>query len=226
MLALGDERPLTPAELADRLQLNRTVVHRLLTTLNARGFVRRHAHAYSLGPTLVQLSKGVEPDLRAASIPAMKLLAEATGETAVTHVPDGNDAVVLEQVVANRYVLRVDHEIGSRHPLTQGASGRAILARLPEAEQRRVLRATDAEDEVPRQLDAIRQMGYALSHDELQMGVHGIAAPVIGPDGVAIASVALLVPAIRAGSITSHVEALRAAAAAIAAPEGARGAAA
>lgn len=215
LLELSDHGPLSPAELARRLDLNRTVVHRLLTTLHRRGFVTRSEDGYAPGAVLVRMAERVQPELRAAATTVMADLSKAVDETVVMHIADGDDAVVLLQHVAAWHVLRVEHEIGSRHALSDGASGRALLAFLPSAAVTRVLRRHPDPDRLRRQLDQARALGYALSHDELQHGVHGLAVPVLDKPDHAIASLAIIAPSTRAAGIAQSTEELQAAAARI-----------
>jgi DNA-binding IclR family transcriptional regulator len=212
LIEVSERGPLSPAQLARALGLNRTVVHRLLTTLHQRGFVTRQDGGYGPGTVLVRLADHVQPEMRVAGRAAMGKLVEQVGETVVMHVPDGDEAVVLEQVVAQGNLVRVQHEIGSRHALAAGASGRALLAYLGDPAVQRVLRHVEHPETVKRQLDAVRQLGYALSHDELQQGVHGLAVPITGLSGSAIASMAILVPANRAGNLLEYVDELSTAA--------------
>lgn len=216
LLELTEHGPMTPAELARQLRLNRTVVHRLLTTLHMRGFVTRTEHGYAPGAILVRMAERVQPELRAAAAGIMSRLGREIGETVVMHIADGDDAMVLEQYVASQHVVRVEHEIGSRHPLVKGASGRALLAYLTPPTIERIVRKAEHPDNLRRQLEGVRQLGYALSHDELQQGVHGLAVPVLDRPDHALASLAIIVPTMRASAIAQHVEALTAAAAAVA----------
>lgn len=217
LLELSENGPMTPAELSRSLDMNRTVVHRLLATLHRRGFVTRLDNGYVSGAVLLRMAEGVQPELRACARPILTELAASVGETIVMHIPDGDEAVVLDQIVARHQVLRVEHHIGSRHPLARGASGRALLAFLPEPKITRVVAAADAPGALQEQLDAVRTLGYAMSHDELQEGVHGIAVPVLVRPGEATASIAVLAPTMRASTLPQHVNPLRQAAARIAA---------
>jgi len=203
LLAVAERGPLTPAELASTLGMNRTVVHRLLSTLHLRGFVARSADGYVPGAVLVSIADRVQPALRSTGRQVMRAVADKVGETLVLHVPDGEQAVVLEQAVPDRHIVRVEHEIGSRHPLAAGASGRAILAFSDTALIDRVRRRHTASEET---LQQVRELGYALSHDELQNGVHGLAVPVLDPSGFAVASMAMLVPVSRAAGLHEHTE--------------------
>lgn len=215
LLKVGENGPMTPAQLARALGLNRTVVHRLLATLHQRGFVTRQEAGYVPGAILVRIADRVQPELRASGRAAMLALAQEIGETAVMHIADGPDAVVLEQVVPDRNIVRVEHEIGSRHPLHEGASGRALLAFLGDATIERIVAGLDRPDGLERRLETVRQLGYALSHDELQQGVHGLAVPVRDAGDHAVASIAILVPTTRASTLPTHLDALLQASAAL-----------
>jgi IclR family KDG regulon transcriptional repressor len=208
LVTLREQGPLTAPELARALSLNRTVLHRMLTTLRLRSFVIREANTYALGPAIVRLAEGVQPRLRVAALAAMTALSRATGETVVLHIAEDDDAVVLHQVLGTAHIVRVEHQIGLRHPVTQGASGRAILSYLDSELIERVVPEGEQGESLRRQIEEVRRLGYAVSHDELQLGVAGIAAPVIDPDGVSVGSIALLVPSGRAGTLAAHTGAL------------------
>lgn len=208
LLAVCESRACTPAQLARDLQMNRTVVHRLLATLHQRGFVIRRDDGYAPGTMLLRLAKHVQPRLTTHGRIAAVQLSEAVGETVVMHIRDGDDAVVLLQAVSDQHVVRVEHEIGSRHSLLAGASGRAILAFLDPETVKRITGRAEHPDAVSRQLAGVRHLGYALSHDELQQGVHGIAAPVVNGAERALASLAVLVPTSRTGTLTQHTDSL------------------
>ncbi len=200
--------PLSAAEVARRNGINRTVAHRLLTTLHRRSYVRRVPGGYVVGPAITRLAQNVEPELIGALMPEVAGLADETGETVVAHVIDGADAIVVAQATGTRHLVRVQHEEGSRHPLTVGASGRALLAFQSANKVESI--ANGAADPVAlrRQLEAVRALGYAVSHDELQAGAHGVAAPVRDRTGIARASVALVVPTGRAGALNEYLEPL------------------
>jgi IclR family KDG regulon transcriptional repressor len=205
---LGRGEPLALPEISARLDLSKTVAHRLLVTLAARGFVLRQGSFYQPGGALLRISRALEPDLRAAAVTVMRPLSKEVGETVVLHLLDHLHAVVVDQLVGTGHVVQVSHQIGSRHPLALGASGRAILAHCDAATLGRVLGQSDSE--LASTLKEVRRTGFAISHDELQDGVHGIAVPVI--DGQhAVGSLALLAPASRAGSLLDHAPSLLAA---------------
>ena len=105
---------------------------------------------------------------------------------------------------------------GSRHALSLGASGWSILAYQPERVIEKALRKTNDPDAARRRIAETRQLGYAISHDELQLGVHGLAVPLINRDGRCDASLGILVPSSRNAGLVRFIDPLLAAAALIA----------
>ena len=204
LMAVSEHQPVTAAELCRRLSMNRTIAHRLLATLRQRGFVRRIGERYALGPAALHIAQRVEPVLRDAAVPVMRRLCAEVGETVVLQVVDGDQAVILAQVIASQHVVRVEQNLIASHSLLFGASGRVLLAFQPERVIQRVLAATaDAADAelAAEELSRIRHAGYETSHDELQWGVHALAAPVFGADGTMVAALTVLVPVGRAERI-------------------------
>jgi IclR family transcriptional regulator, KDG regulon repressor len=215
LLELAYNGTMPAGDLARQTGLNRTVLRRLLLTLERRGFVVRSDAGYSVGPVVPRLAARVEPALRAAAARPLTAAGVRTRETVVLHTVDAEDAVVLEQRVGTLHMLRVQQDVGSRHPLVLGAGGRALLAFLSEAWQARVLRTSDDPDRLQRQIDHVRAVGYAISHEEIQPGVHGLAVPVRRADGIAVASVSVIAPVTRALPLGDHLEILLDTAAAI-----------
>lgn len=153
---------LTVTELAARLEVNRTVVYRLVATLEQHRLVRRGSGArLHVGLGVLHLASAVQPLLRDNAVPVLRRLAEATGFTAHLTVADGEEALALAVVEPSWTDFHVAYRIGSRHPLAQGAAGKAIL-----------LGRQSGEGE------------FAVTEGELQPGAKGLAAPVRGVAGL------------------------------------------
>jgi len=212
--AVAELGPVTPTELARRLRMHRTVVHRSLATLHRRGFVRRGAEGYVPGVANLRIGQRVEPHLLAAARPVLERLAHDHGETFLLSVPDGGDAVQVDQAVGSRHFVSVQIARGFRHPLARGASGRAILASLGEDEVERALARAEDAGALRRQLVEIRRLGYAVSHDELSASVHGLSVPVKAR-GTVVASLGVVLPSVRAAQLLDLVSVMKRAAAAI-----------
>ena len=147
----------TPTELSGELGLSRPVVYRLLTTLMNEGFARRDTEGrVHLGFGLLVLAQAVQPLLRAAALPTLRRLAEQVGATAHLTVAEGDDGLAVAVVEPSWTNMHVAYREGSRHSLTKGAAGRAILAARGG------------------------RSDYLVTEGQLQEGARGIAAPVIG----------------------------------------------
>jgi DNA-binding IclR family transcriptional regulator len=153
---------LTITELAARIDVNRTVVYRLVSTLEQHALVRRDARGrLHVGLGVLHLASAVQPVLRDLAVPVLRELAEAVGCTAHLTVADGEEALALAVVEPSWTDFHVSYRVGSRHPLSQGAAGKAILlGRQPESEP------------------------FAVTAGELQAGARGLAAPVRGVEGL------------------------------------------
>jgi DNA-binding IclR family transcriptional regulator len=182
---VADRQGATTASLARDLAQSRSAVGRMLVTLESHGLARRTPHGWVAGLGLLALAAGVEPELRVLARIELDALAERFGETAVLTVRDGDEAVAVDQVIGRAGVLQVNYRTGTRHPLTVAASGRALLD--PGA-------------------------GVAVSEGELELGVRGAAAAVVGTGDQPIASLAVVAPAHRFPPDDEVAAALRAAA--------------
>lgn len=204
LYAFTPERPaLGVSELAAQLQLNRTTVHRLLTTLEHCGVVvqDRVTRKYRLSARVLQFSNlfaGLS-DIRAVALEPMTALRDRTGETVGLHLREGMNRVVVSQVESMQGLRMTYPMLGEQIPLHLGAPGKVILAFLPDEEvevylaQQPLLRATThSVTDVAQVRDAlrlIRQQGFAVSHQERRLGVVSIAAPIFDSRGQPIASV-------------------------------------
>ncbi|MFK0206261.1 IclR family transcriptional regulator [Agrobacterium sp. NPDC090283] len=198
--------PVSAADVARICDINRTVAHRLLTTLSQRAYIRRNVGGgYMVGPALLQLTRGMETDLRTKAKPVMQKLAVETGETVVLHGIANADAVVIDQALGQKHLVRVEHRPGSRHSLLQGASGWSMLAFQNPKYVERVLKNASDPAGARERIALTHEAGYAISYDELQLGVHGVAVPIIEARGRCEASLAILVPAARSSLLPSFV---------------------
>lgn len=198
LLAHGGWR--TGADVARELNVHRSTALRLLATLERHGLVERNERTarYRLGPRLAQLASVVtgEVDLRSVARPVCERVARDAGETATLDVLTGDDIVPIEQATASTSLVAVSW-LGRRTPVHCTASGKAILAFLPEPERQRLLLRplaglTEHTITDPVELDAefetARETGVAHTHEELELGLDAVAAPVFGADGAVVAA--------------------------------------
>jgi DNA-binding IclR family transcriptional regulator len=157
-------------ELADELDVHRAIAYRIVATLEAHGLVMRGAKGMlRLGPGLLTLAARFEPQLRDVVQPVLERLANETGASAFLSVPQGGDCVAVLVAESPTAILRVAYRIGSRHPLTRGAAGIAILSGRPE-------HPSDPDD-----VRLARANGFSVTHGQLQQGAVGVACPLHGP---------------------------------------------
>ncbi len=149
----------TISDLATAIGASRAAVYRLLVPLQERGLVRRDGSKVRLGLGLLRLAASVTPQLRLAALPALRELAEAVGATAHLTVADGEEAQAIAVIEPSWTTYHVAYRVGTRHPLSRGAAGKAIG-----------LRSEDP--------------GWLATTGELQSGASGIAAPVRGVPGL------------------------------------------
>ena len=156
----GDSTGLTVTELAGVLGVGRPVVYRLVTTLEAHHLVRRREDGRAvLALGLSRLAAAVTPVVQAEARPVLRELADAVGATAHLTIAEGEQALAIVVVEPSWTDVHVAYRSGARHPLDEGAAGRAILA------GRR------------------GRVSPVATSGELQHGAHGLAVP-LGPGAV------------------------------------------
>ncbi|HET6949519.1 MAG TPA: helix-turn-helix domain-containing protein [Acidimicrobiales bacterium] len=173
--------------LARALGISRTAAARLLATLEVHGLARRTDAGWGPGLGLLALAAGVEPLLRGLARAELEQLAARFRETAVLTVRECDDAVAVDHVVGGTRVVQIHYPTGTRHPLTAGASGRALL---------------------PGSLED----GVVFTTGELEPGVTGVAAPILDAAGRPVASLGLVAPEHRFPDRAEVAAAVRAAA--------------
>jgi IclR family transcriptional regulator, acetate operon repressor len=207
----GTAAPQTVTGLSREFGLSKATVHRMLSTLRARGYVVQDpvTAQYSFGLTAAQLvaHPAAAETLTSACTPAMRWLWRKTGETVLLAVRDGDKAVVVEKLDSTRPVLST-YPLGRLMPLHAVSSGLALLAHLPHDEVQAILAASCLVQHTPRsrvtsqavwtEIRSVRRKGYAINREGFRDGVSGVAAAVheVYPGSVA-AAIAVCVPSSR-----------------------------
>jgi IclR family transcriptional regulator, KDG regulon repressor len=192
-------------ELAQELDLAKSRVHRLLQTLIRSGYVRQDEATSRYECTLKVWELGSfvmeRIDVRPAARSCLEALAERSGETALLSVLDGFEVLYVDKI-DSPHPVRVSSLIGSRAPSYCVASGKAMLAYAPEAVLEKVFasmkqhtsRTLVSPDALRRELQAVRECGYALNWSEWREGVAGVAAPILDARRGAVAAIAIAGP--------------------------------
>jgi len=179
--------PVSVAEAATEVGIDRRVAHRLIETLVARGYLHREGiRGYRLGPTCLSLASAIS-DLRSLAQPYLEQLAEQTGETAHLVVMSGRDVVFIAGIETQK-ALRVGNRTGRLLPAHSTSVGKAWLAALSTVRVDHLLgtgallavtdRTIIDPAEFRAELDMIRARGYAASHGESEDGVGSVAMAV------------------------------------------------
>jgi DNA-binding IclR family transcriptional regulator len=175
------DRELTLAALAERTQLVKSTVLRLLASLAHFGFIRRSAAGlYSLGPEIARLNGLVASSfsLEAEVMPSLEKLVARTRETAAFHVRRDDRRVCLYRVDSPQ-VLRDHGRVGDIFPLDRGAGGRVLLA------------FSGAKGAV---YEKVRREGHAALVGDRVPDIAGISAPVFGAGGELVGAITLSLP--------------------------------
>lgn len=175
-------------EISEASGLPAPTIHRLVRTLVARSYLRQLPdRRYALGARLIPLGNTALEVFGAGSSPHLRKVVDALGETVSLATLDGDMLVYVGQV-PSPHAMRMFTELGRHvHPHCR-AGGKALLAGLLDAEVRELLRRTGMPartpntitdpDQLVSQLHEVREQGYAVEVEEMEVGVQCLAVPV------------------------------------------------
>lgn len=199
----GRDTPrLTAPEIAQKLDLPRATVFRLLHTLQHLGYLRRDADErhYALGPAL--LSRGFEYlaslDLVEVAQPVLQGLRDETGLSSHMAVRDGREIVYVLRFPARTTIASSVH-VGTRFPVHATVMGRMMICEMSDKELSELLGSGPLPrhtEQTPSSLKALKALlaedrarGYAVSQSFFEPGVSAIAAPVRDSGGRIVAAI-------------------------------------
>ena len=208
-------------DLAARSQLNISTCHHLLATLLKSGYVAKvpGRRTYALGARVLHLGQAFrrQVDLPQRAQPVLDRLNAATGEAVHLAVLQG-DQVVTVAKSEGRHAVRVETgEIGVAEAPHATATGKAMLAWLPEEKTRRILAVSGMAKFTPgtitnadaliEEMRHVRRNGFSLDREEFQPGVVCVGAAVRDHTGAVIGSISASAPAFRASE--DHIVRMR-----------------
>lgn len=181
---------LSLTEIKEAAQLNKTTAFRIISTLEADGYLERDPETKRYRPSLKVLRLGFTAvsslEFRDIARPYLRQLSQDADETVSLSVLDGMDVVYVDRV-RRQQIVGVVLGIGSRIPAQCGSMGKVMLAHLPPDElDRRLsqpLTPCTPHSIIDRaafetELAQVRQQGYALNNEELEIGLRAVAAPI------------------------------------------------
>ncbi len=197
------------SDIAELMGLHKATVHRIITTLLNWGYLERaeDGEKYRLGLKLAATGLLVVQrlDFRREALPYMRQLTETFKENCDLAVLDQGEIFGVEVVPSNQAVM-IASRIGFRMPAHCSASGKVFLAFLPDAERDRLLsrpleyhtaNTITSAEELRRQLAQVRQNGYAIDDEELEVGVRAIGVPIRNREGEVVAALSIPGPTSR-----------------------------
>jgi DNA-binding IclR family transcriptional regulator len=204
VLELFDERTseLSIVDVVSALDVHRSTASRLMATLERHGLLEQTdtPGRYRLGLGLVTLAGLVlnRFPVRALARPRLRELRDATNETAWLGMLDGDTVVYLDQASSRHVTVNVDW-VGRRQALTDGVTGRLLLAFQPPGVIDGLVReaAPGAVGLSDVELAAVRRRGHAIRVGEGDDGYSGVAVPIRDHRGAVIAAIALGGPSYR-----------------------------
>src|SRR5919108_2396984 len=208
---LSDQPTAGVTEIAEAIGVHKSTAFRLLASLEAGDLVEQTAHrgTYRLGFGVVRLATAVSDrlELTRQARPVCEALAVQVGETVNLALLRGSEVVNLEQVQGPNTITTVNW-VGRPTPPHATAGGKVLLAALSPDELEGFLteklpgftaETITQPAALRRDLARARELGYAITLEELEPGLNAVAAPVRDRTGQVVAAISVSAPAFRLG---------------------------
>jgi len=207
---ISSNSDLSLSDLAQRVDLPSSTTHRLLATLQKRGFVQfdETAQTWSIGIEAFRVGSTylAQTNLVEAARKTMRNLMEQTGETANLAICEGGDVVFISQVETHK-PIRAFFRPGSRSHMHASGIGKALLADMRPQEVEKIVRLKGLPDFTSKtfteieslftELEATRKRGWSYDDEERYIGMRCIAASVRNEHGEVIAGISISGPTVR-----------------------------
>lgn len=197
-------------ELANKTDLNKSSVFRILATLLKHGFIEQDLETkkYRLGYQYLELSAKLldSIDIRKEAMPFLRQLEEKTNEVIHLVIYSQKEAVYIEKLEGNE-TLRMHSQVGKRVPMHCTSAGKTILAYLPKEKVMNIIEQkglpkhtentiTNIED-LFKNLAEIKNKGYGVEKEENELGIKCVAAPIFNHSGEVVAAISISGPSMR-----------------------------
>lgn len=206
----ASQSPLAATDIASRLKLNKSTIHRLLAVLDRHRYVERDSETgrYRLGLKLVELGSiaVARLDVHRLARPFIERLVQETGETAHLGILRQMEVVSLVNAEGHHSV-RTPSTVGRRSPVHCTSQGKVLLAFQPPSAVDDLLRSYRFTAHTPNtirsltrfraELAKVRNYGFALDDEEFEAGLRCVAAPVRDHRGEVNAAISIAGPTFR-----------------------------
>jgi len=196
----------TLTEVAEATGLARAGARRILLTLVHLGYVEAHGRRFQLTPKILDLGFAYLSSMPFwdTAEPIVEMLVRELQQSSSIAVLDGYEIVFVLRVPI-RKIMMLNLSIGSRLPASHTSMGRVLLAGLPEEELEANLAALASNpekariavdiEELRKTLAEVREQGWAMVNQELDVGLITMAAPIYNRNGRVIAAINTSSPA-------------------------------
>ena len=182
---------LTMTEIGHRLNLHKSTVHRLLSSMRERGYIEKSlvTGKYRMGLGFVELASLYlnNLELKTEAQPYLHRLTKLTGQTSFLAIRDGREAVYIDKVETfdslRRYKI-----IGRRRPLHATGLGKALLSGLRDKEIEQLYKEPPMEkithntlltcEELLKEVQMVREKGWSFDDEENEVGTRCVGAPI------------------------------------------------
>jgi IclR family pca regulon transcriptional regulator len=191
---------LTLSEVAAATGLARPTARRILLTLAELGYARADGAGFALTPRVLELGVAYvrSMGLWEVAAPHLRALSERTGQSCSIAQLDGPDIVYVARVAVPK-IVSLTVQIGTRFPALPTSLGKVQLADLPADQVEAVLAEPTRSGLVARwqpgraerdaELRDVRARGWALTDQQLALGIRSVAAPLRDESGRVIAGI-------------------------------------
>ncbi|CEA08889.1 Pca regulon regulatory protein [Arthrobacter saudimassiliensis] len=187
------------SEVARRTGLTRATARRFLLTLTELGYVRTDGRSFELTALVLQLGYAYlsGQSLPQLAQPLLEDLSRQIHESTSASVLDGNEIVYVARIHTRR-LMTVGIAVGTRFPAYATSMGRVLLAGLPEEELERYIadvelaplteRTITDPQRLREEIARVRERGWAVVDQELEIGLRSVAVPIFSPTGAVVAA--------------------------------------
>jgi len=198
-------------EISKQLNMGLSTVHRILATLKSRNYIIQNPKTakYRLGIKLFELGCEVQSTKNLIKMvrPYLRELSRITNETANLAILEDKEVIYLDTIESSE-TLRTEIRQGTRTPAHCTALGKCLLAFLTDSDFEQLYRRDEqitsltpqsisSWSELKRELNKVKEQGYALDLEEYKIGIHCVGVPIFNGKGEAIAAISITGPASR-----------------------------
>ena len=203
-------RALGLAEVCALTGLDKSAAQRFTNTLHSLGYLRKEPTSRNFCLTPKSLDLGLSYLLASGiaqpAAPYLREAARQSDETVNLTQLDGADIVYIGRI-PSRHIINNDVLVGTRYPAWCTATGRVMLAHMPEARQRKLLEAGERIQYTPQTVINVSQLlalikraradGYSFAAEQIFRGEYTVAAPIFGAAEEPMAAISIAAPASR-----------------------------